>query len=333
MPPIKASLGETQLPLQWPQQLQPLWQRFVHGDLPGKGQTRLHYSYYLVESARHALVLSTGRVEMSVKYIELMQDFIAAGYSVFILDHRGQGLSERLQPDLHLGYVADFCDYADDFDTFVRQVVQPCGHQQHLLLAHSMGAAIACQYLQRYRHPFNAAIFCSPMFGIRTGALPTALTSRLVSGYSWLRSKLNVTNLQYFPGQTPYSDLPFSDNHLTHSEYRYQWLRKLYQQYPATQLGGVSWAWLTEAIRAIKWIQQHAHEFNVPLLMLQAAEDKIVCNKAQLRWFNRLPLPLYKQREQLSGANHEIWMEQDSIRQQAIAAVNQFLAGLADHVD
>ena len=75
-------------------------------------------------------------------------------------------------------------------------------------------------------------------------------------------------------------------------------------------------------------IQAKAQEFMLPVLLLQAAEDQIVSNQAQNNWFDRLPAPLYKQKIILTGAHHEIWMEQDTIRQQAVAAVNQFLGGL-----
>ncbi|WP_213996208.1 alpha/beta fold hydrolase [Arsukibacterium sp.] len=328
MPPINAGITEKKFAEHWQQQLLPLWQKFVHADLLSGDKTRLRYSYYLADKKTQAVVFSTGRVEMAIKYIELMQEFITAGYSVFILDHRGQGQSARLHPDPHLGYVGNFQDYVSDFDQFVTEIVKPAGHQQHLLLAHSMGAAIACRYLQQSTHPFNAVIFGSPMFGLSAGSIPSALASRLVAGYGWLRDKLKWDNRQYFPGQTKYLEKPFAGNLLTHSEARYQWLQRLYQQYPDSQLGGVSWAWLTQAIHAMTHIQLQAEEFNVPVLLLQAAEDQIVSNRAQNNWFQRLPVKLYKKRVLITGAHHEIWMEQDGIRQHALTAINQFLAEL-----
>ncbi|HAW92243.1 MAG: alpha/beta hydrolase [Rheinheimera sp.] len=328
IPPIKASMAEKTLSQYWQSELQPLWQRFVHADLISSDQTRLSYSYYLADNRSQAVVFSTGRVEMAVKYIELMHEFIAAGYSVFILDHRGQGRSARLQPDPHLGYVADFQDYVSDFNQFVTDIVQPTGHRHHVLLAHSMGAAIACCYLQQYPHPFLATIFGSPMFGLHAGHIPSPLATRLVAVIGWLRAKLKRQDERYFPGQTSYLAKPFAENLLTHSNTRYQWLLQLYQQDPDSQLGGVSWTWLTQAIRAMASIQAKAQEFMLPVLLLQAAEDQIVSNQAQNNWFDRLPAPLYKQKIILTGAHHEIWMEQDTIRQQAVAAVNQFLGGL-----
>lgn len=331
MPPVRAGSTEETLAAQWLQHLQPLWQRFVHAELCTSDNTRLSYSYFLADSRSQAVVFSTGRIEMAVKYIELMHDFIAAGYSVFILDHRGQGQSARLDTDPHLGYVADFQHYVSDFNQFITEVVQPTGHQRHLLLAHSMGAAIACRYLQQFNHPFSVAIFGSPMFGLHAGKLPSRLATKLVAGYGWLRAKLKLDSRQYFPGQTRYTAMPFAGNPLTHSKARYQWLRQLYQLYPANQLGGVSWAWLLQAIRAMADIQLNAANFNVPVLLLQAADDQIVSNRAQNNWFKLLPATLHKQLVILTGAHHEIWMEQDAIRLQAFTAINQFLTRLTAH--
>jgi lysophospholipase len=330
MPPIKAGMAENIFDRYWTSQLWPLWQQFVHAELISNDNTRLSYSYYLAENRAQAVVFSAGRVEMSIKYIELMHEFIASGYSVFIIDHRGQGQSSRLNPNPHLGYVADFHDYVSDFNQFVTDIVQPMGHQRHLLLAHSMGAAIACRYLQQHAHPFQAAIFGSPMFGLYTGIIPSTLASRVVAGYGWLRTKLQWTDQRYFPGQTNYLAKPFSGNILTHSATRYGWLHQLYQQYPDSQLGGVSWAWLTQAIKVMATIQLQAPEFQLPVLLLQAADDKVVSNRAQNNWFARLPSALYKQHTVLVGAHHEIWMERDAIRQQAVVAINQFLTGLAN---
>src|SRR4051812_44355355 len=46
-----------------------------------------------------AIVISTGRTESFIKYKELIWDLWQLGYSVFIHDHRGQGLSSRLLAD------------------------------------------------------------------------------------------------------------------------------------------------------------------------------------------------------------------------------------------
>ena len=61
-----------------------------------------------------AIVISNGRTESMAGYPELIWDLHQQGYSVYILDHRGQGFSTRLLPDPQKSYVEKFEDYVDD---------------------------------------------------------------------------------------------------------------------------------------------------------------------------------------------------------------------------
>ncbi|MBT4882816.1 MAG: alpha/beta fold hydrolase, partial [Glaciecola sp.] len=98
---------------------------------------------------RQTLVISSGRVESYVKYKEVIFDLYHAGFDIFIMDHRGQGLSQRSSPNPMHGYIDDFQQYVDDLLCFVDEVVyQYCA--QPLLLCHSMGSTIgALAILQR----------------------------------------------------------------------------------------------------------------------------------------------------------------------------------------
>ncbi|MGO8654096.1 alpha/beta fold hydrolase, partial [Rhizobium ruizarguesonis] len=78
-------------------------------------------------------MISSGYGESFFKYREIVYDLWQEGYQVYILDHRGQGFSERLiRPNkaqeldpravkrVHdLGYVENFDDFVDDLKTFV----------------------------------------------------------------------------------------------------------------------------------------------------------------------------------------------------------------------
>ena len=75
-------------------------------------------------------------------------------------------------------------------------------------------------------------------------------------------------------------------------------------------------------------LQQDAPKWHTPVLLLQAAADKVVSNFAQQSWYQQLPPTVYRQKVALPAAKHEIFMETDAIRQQAFAAINQFLRQL-----
>lgn len=329
-PAITALSDENHLTSHWQTTLLPFWQQLQHAEFCGVSGVRISYSYYRTPGATSAWVISSGRIESAIKYVEVLYELQQAGYSVFILDHRGQGQSERMLADRQLGYVADFKDYQQDLVTFLQDIVVPSGHQQHLLLAHSMGAAIATALLtlpewQNWHKFFHAAVLCSPMFGIYSSVVPTYLAEHTAAAYCKLADWLTAQQPRYFLGQNQYTNKPFLDNELTGSHARYQAFRSCYQSEPRLQLGGVSCHWLYQAIIAMRALRKHVHNCQTPVLMLQAQADRVVANNAQQYWFERLPNNLVKQRLMLSAAKHELLMEQDHIRHECLDAINHFL--------
>ena len=109
--------------------------------------------------ASASVVISSGRIESLVKYKELVYELYQNGYSVFIHDHRGQGMSGRLALNLQIGYVSDFDDYLQDLNIFVEQVVKPNSVAQLKLLCHSMGSAIGALYCLAHPEDFEQVVF------------------------------------------------------------------------------------------------------------------------------------------------------------------------------
>ncbi|ALZ75525.1 alpha/beta fold hydrolase [Rheinheimera sp. F8] len=307
-------------------QLQQCWQQFVKTELYGRDGTRFClYSRTSLPGWRKphaALLIVPGRIEAAHKYAELAQDALCSGYQVFVIEHRGQGLAQRPEPDPQLGDVTDFRRYSDDLMQAI-SLIRSQTDLPLLALAHSMGSAILYRYLQMTALPLlDAAIFCAPMFGIATGPLP-----RVTRALAALMQRLNQRCSQagwYVPGQGRYQNLPFADNALTQSEERYQWFRDLYQQYPAYQLGGVSWRWLHHALQACRQIQQGLVP-TVPMLILQAGADTVVDNQAQNKLAARCAIELHR----IDGARHELLAGTDTQRQQVFSLINQWLQRVA----
>lgn len=328
LPLIRPLSKAEQLPQQWQQLIQPFWQRMQNGELVSPDGTRLHYQYYHNQNADCAIVISAGRMEMALKYAELSYELVQAGYSVFILDHRGQGLSQRGLANHFKGDIVNFELYQQDFTLFMQQVVQPCQHRYHIALGHSMGCAILAAYLQQQStSPFAAAIFAAPMFGIYTSFVPTCIAQNAVLALQKVNQWVSTTPW-YAPGQSDYQEKPFKNNPLTSCQPRYHWLQQRYQQQADSQLGGVTTRWLQQAIYAMQRIQQQACCWQTPVLLLQAACDKVVSNSAQQNWFQALPATLYRHSTVIQAARHEIFMESDAIRHHAFAAINRFLQHL-----
>ncbi|WP_349356754.1 alpha/beta fold hydrolase [Shewanella jiangmenensis] len=276
----------------------------------------IHIAWMALEhpSPKGSIVFSNGRIEAFIKYLELYQAFYDAGYSVYALDHRGQGLSTRVCANPHMGHVAKFDDYISDLSAFINEVVRSRATAPLFMAGHSMGGAIGTLYLQQHPGLFKAACFSAPMYGI---CLPMNKVF-----IRWLAHKLDAAakgGANYILGGKDYTPVPFAKNELTKSEARYQAYRELYQANPRLQLGSPSNHWLLEALDACDESLLAARESKIPLLILQASEDTIVDNKAQNRAVGGLCelLPI-------EGARHEILMEQEEPRSKAIAAMLAF---------
>ncbi|WP_144221296.1 alpha/beta fold hydrolase [Shewanella algae] len=298
-------------------QLETFWQGITHAKLAVGFGKELAYGYICHPKAKQAVVISNGRVESYLKYRELIHDFYQQGFSVYALDHIGQGLSSRLTANPHQGHIDKFQDYVDHLHCFVEQVVVSNQYEQYFLVGHSMGGAIGTLYLQQYPQRFTAAAFSAPMYGIR---LP--MPRNFVR---WLAGKLNSygphTEPNYVLSGHDYRPLEFKDNQLTHSESRYQALLDLCRQRPEIQLGSPTNQWLIEALDACEKTITAAKESKVPILILQAEQDTIVDNQAQIAAIG--PEVIL---EKITGARHELFIEIDAIREQVLSIIFNFLA-------
>ncbi|MEN3160166.1 alpha/beta fold hydrolase [Alkalimonas sp. NCh-2] len=308
----------------WQRLWQPLWQQMHHGNLANQRGLQLHYSHYRQPGVSTAVVISSGRIEMAVKYSEVIFELVQAGYSVYILDHQGQGSSQRELSNPHKGHISNFDHYSDDWQRFMQHVVLPGQHQGYLALCHSMGSAIFGNYLLRTPdHPFSAAVLCSPMLGIYSGPVPFAAAMPLVRALRWLNLQL-ATQSWYLPGQGNYRPEPFHRNRLTSCPAHYQWLLSLYQAEPALQLGGVTLDWLLAAHQVMQRLASSGHSIELPLLVLQAGADRVVDNKAQQRFVAQRPE--LRELRTLAGAKHELLLENTPIRQQVMHWILAFFA-------
>ena len=314
---------EQQLEQRYNNEIKSFWQQGKFSQFSGMEQVSIHYAQFISPQNQQCLVLVPGRSEGYLKYQELAYDLTNAGFNLFIIDHRGQGISQRMQSDPHKGYVALFDHYSDDLHYFVENIVKTqCPEQSIYLLAHSMGGAISARYMQRYETPIKAAVLASPMIAINGGGIPTWLAEFIINSGDKL-SKWFSQDSWYFLGQGGYESTPFADNKLMQSRLRYQLFTNLYESTPKLQLGGVTYRWLQEAVKVNKDLFTDIDNLKTPTLVLQAGSDTVVDNSAQDAFCQALHAtyehscpdgkPLV-----IEGARHEIFFELDNYRNQGL---------------
>jgi lysophospholipase len=305
----------------------------------------IHYAAFEVPDERAALVIVTGRSETYAKYAEVVHDIVNVngdlGYSVYLIDHRGQGFSQRLLEDPERGYVDEFDDYVLDLRTFVNDVVQPQTHERVFGVAHSMGGGIMTRYLQQFHaadQAFDAVILSSPMHGIadldrRDTGGPLGWSKELGS-LELLRGLLFFgLGERYVPGGGPY-DPQWGEfegdegNSVTHSIERHMVTRYVYNANPQTPLGSATVRWAVEAYDAAKAMKTDpaSQDVDIPVLLLSAGQEQIVSNPDQQTACDNMPAC---QLELVPGARHELMFEVDEIRTPVLdRMVNFFEANL-----
>ncbi|WP_394171982.1 alpha/beta fold hydrolase [Thalassotalea litorea] len=288
----------------------------------------LRYFSYIDKPQHPCIVVSPGRGEGYLKYQELVFDLVNNGFNVAIVDHRGQGLSDREQDQRHRGYVQSFDHYVEDLHHVMQSDIAVRCQGPLFLLGHSMGGTIASLYVQKYPKQFQALALSAPMFGIGTGSLPHWLATSLVSLGSGVNNLLS-NKAWYFFGHGPYKEKPFVDNDLMHSEVRYNIFRKTWEQNPNVQLGGVTFSWLNAAIAGMDKAFEQIPQHQTATLLLQAEEDTVVENQAQDLFCEQLQsasnIACVQQKPLvIEGARHEILFESDPMRQGALTLILDF---------
>jgi len=270
------------------------------------------YKYFPVEDEKATIVISSGRTESMIKYPEMIYDLNRNGYSVYIHDHRGQGLSSRMTKDTQLGYVKDFLDYVKDMKYFVENIVK---HDKKLfLLGHSMGGEIASLYVEKYVNDFDALVLSSPMHQIKH-------SSGLICKF--IEYRVGDTP-RYLVGEKSYDDSEwkFKDNIFTHSKVRLAIANEAFSLNPEAKIGGPSVNWVAQSCMVGPITLKNAKLIKIPMLLLQAGGDEIVSLEPQEIFCKKVG-PLCKLIT-IEEAKHELFIERDKYRNKALNAMFEF---------
>ncbi|KZN54901.1 hypothetical protein N474_17010 [Pseudoalteromonas luteoviolacea CPMOR-2] len=288
------------------------WQYCNKGQL-SSAYGDIFYVHYAPINPRFTVVIVNGRIESAIKYRELLWELALNDIAVVTFDHPGQGMSSRLLDNPQIGHVNNFKQFRDALQHIIDTLVLPAT-DNWLFMAHSMGGAIVCDYLQNNPNSSaKGAFLCAPMLQINTAPYPTWLASRIAK----LACQLGFDK-RYAIGQQDYREKLFFDNELTHCEKRYQLFQELYQQQPKLQLGGVSFGWLNAAFSLTNKLNNAS--FNFPISIASAKQDTIVKSDAHAQFANRSAQCAIRS----YAGKHELLCEIDPIRRAVLTQFYEF---------
>lgn len=234
------------------------------------------------ENAKAVIVIVHGAFEHCGRYDWLTEMWREENIHVVIGDLPGQGTSTRKR-----GHIHSFDDYIEEVENWVREAQKY--NLPIYILGHSMGGLVVIRTLQEKQLPIEAAILSSPCLGLaESPPLPLEWVSKglnymmpSVKFQSHIEAGVGTRNKEI-------NDMDENDSLI---------------------LQKVSVRWYRELIHAMKQAYKNIGKFpNLPLLLFQGGEDKIVDKVVVKEWFDKLSID-EKMYKEWPGLYHEVFNE------------------------
>ena len=282
---------------------------------------RIRVAAWPRDDARGTVLIFPGRTEYVEKYGLAAASFAERGFAALSVDWRGQGLADRMLPDPLVGHVEHFTDYQKDVATVMRAARELGLPRPYFLVAHSMGGCIGLRAVMEGLS-VQAAAFTGPMWGIRIAPhlrLPAWAMSNVLP---------RIGQGHRIPPGTkrdPYvlSD-PFEDNMLTTDRQMHDMMRDQLMAHPELALGAPSFTWLYQATKETNHLAQRAAP-NLPAIAYLGTNERIVDVP---RIHRRMEAWKGSRLELVEGAEHEVLMEIDEMREPIFDGMARLFSGI-----
>ncbi len=265
------------------------------------------------------IVVMQGRTEFIERYAETTGELLKRGFHVIVFDWRGQGGSERLLPNPRKGHVERFDDYKADLQAVIALMMDRFNGLERVALAHSMGGAVLLGALAHDDALFERCVLSAPMIGLSMVRRPKLahFAARLLVGFGLAHS--------YVPGGTDGATFPYEDNPLTQDQHRHGIAGKVFKIAPDLAIGSPTIGWTATSFNAMAELQKPstAERIKTPILIAAGPEDRITSTVHAQAFAKNLPNGQFLAME---GAEHEVLLEIEPIRQAFWKAFDQFIA-------
>ncbi|MCH6265844.1 MULTISPECIES: alpha/beta hydrolase [Neobacillus] len=233
--------------------------------------------------AKAVIVMVHGAMEHHRRYGWLIEMWRTSGFHVIMADLPGQGMTTRSRR----GHIDSFDEYIFEVKDWVQAAYRY--ELPVFLLGHSMGGLITIRLLQEERVNIAGVILSSPCLGLIKP--PSKLLNFLSYALNVVFPSFRMNSGLTVQMATRNEDVREADSNDT-----------LY-------VTKVSVRWYRELADAIKQAFLNLGKTrDVPMLVMQGGDDKIV-NKAHVKdWFNRVPLS-EKRFKEWPKCYHEIFNE------------------------
>jgi lysophospholipase len=294
---------------------------FVWGGFATTDGAVLRWGHLPAANPRAECVLVGGFGDFIEKQFEAIRDLATRGLSIWCLDWRGQGGSARPKRLPHRPRARNFNRDAAELAQFAAAKLR--SGLPKLLIAHSMGGAIALLCLHRHPRLFDAAVLSAPMLGLLTGKAPPTLL-RVVTGPARFAG-LGICRLpgtaRWHPDRPPTPERSRISSDAERCRVRHAWI----SSEPSLRLDQPTYGWLDPALALITRISKPRFlgAIQTPILIGSAGREHVVAPSAHRRAARLLPdCTLFE----LPESKHEPFMERDAIREVWLDRIDRFVA-------
>jgi lysophospholipase len=233
--------------------------------------------------AKAVVVIVHGAMEHHRRYGWLIEMWRLSGFHVIMGDLPGQGMTSRYRR----GHIDSFDEYLIEVKDWIQAAYQ--FELPVFLVGHSMGGLIAVRMLQEERLNLAGVILSSPCLGLKQ--YPPKLLNLLSYGLNTIAPSLRLNSGLTIEMATRNEDVREADMNDT-----------LY-------VTKISVRWYRELIESMRLAFEDLDKIqDLPFLVMQGGEDKIVNKQTVKHWFNQTPLS-EKRYKEWPKCYHEIFNE------------------------
>ncbi len=237
---------------------------------------------------RAVLLIVHGLAEHCGRYANVVNHFVPLGYAAYGVDHVGHGKSSGTRV-----YVKRFDDFIDVLRTYVSMVHDWQPDKPVFMVGHSLGALIGAVFLLDHQTDLAGAILSGPLVKVPDNISPvTVLLSRLLSV---LLPRLGVADVD------------------VQGLSRDPAVVEAYVNDPLVYTGKTTARLGCELLKAMRRVSEEAHKIELPLLVLQGSEDRLVAPDGA-EMLHRAAGSADKTLKVYDGLHHEVYNEPEHAR-------------------
>lgn len=233
--------------------------------------------------ARAVILYLHGQGDHSGPFTAMGDVLHEMGFNLYAHDHRGFGLSRERRGD-----IASYDLFVNDALAMIRHAREQNPGRPLFLLGLSMGGHLALRTAARAGNMLAGTIALSPGFKLRSSP-PWKMVLKAVA-YAFL------TPTRYLPAVTNNIITTRNETHLKRAQEDEHWVTAFTGRF------------YVQAVRSIKKAWRELQKLRVPVLIMQAGEDYVICPEESRRFFERIAHP-DKEFRLLEGLCHNLVAE------------------------